>query len=203
MHKRLGLSVIFAMLLISGCMRNEQTTDAKTLMTVKPVELYNDKNEKFKPFMGTMSGAFKLRYKGAKPNASLDLEIWQKGKAPVPAGSLLDLFFSSDGRKNDEVEVILALEDDPNAKSLRVKLGTFYDSGHSVGTYTIPLEKNLVSRGLLYDHEPRTFAAEEGATVPVWAMHATSSNEIRASSLSLEALKEQEWALVVLFRSTD
>lgn len=64
---------------------------------------------------------YEQRHKGAKPNASLDLEIWQKGKAAVP----------------------------------------------------------------------------------VWAMYATSSNEIRASYLSLEALKDHEWALVVLFRSTD
>ncbi len=197
------LSVIVVMFLVTGCVKNDRSMDAETVVTVKPVELFTGDTAKFKSFLGTMSGAFKLRYKGEKPNASLDLEVWQKGNAVEPAGSIGDLFFHSDGKENDEVEVIIAIEDDAVGKQMRIKLGTVYGSGSSVGTFTIPMETTKMIRGLLYDRETRSFTVEGDAVIPVWAMYGTSSNEIRASDLSLDALKEQEWALVVLFRSND
>ena len=198
---RKALYAFVVMLFVTGCMRNEQAMEVPTIMTVKPVELFEGESAKFKPFMGTMSGAFKLRYKGEKPSANLDLEIWQKGKAAVPAGSVGDLFFNSDGKKNKEVEIIVAIEDDANAKLIRIKLGTVYDSGSGATTFTVPLEMDLKARGLAYDNKPRSFAAEGDVAVPVWAMFASSSNGLRAADL--ESLKDQEWALVVLFRPTN
>ncbi len=201
---RKWIGVVLIMFFMTGCVQNDEQTDAKTIITVKPVDLYKGESAKFKPFMGTMSGAIKLGYMGKKPNASLDLEIWQKGKPAESVGSIGDLYFSSeDADKNREIEVIIALEDDVDGQKMRVKLGTFYDSGNSVSTFTIPLEIKLMARGVLNDSEPRSFASEDNAADPVWAMYATSSNVIRTADLTLEALKEQEWALVVLYRSTN
>lgn len=79
-------------------------------ITLTPVDLFKGDGAKLQPFLGAMSGAFKLSYEGNKPNASLDLDIWKNGKKVGSFGSIDDLFFSSDDPESHEVEVIISIE---------------------------------------------------------------------------------------------
>ncbi|MBW7454577.1 hypothetical protein ACFOLF_21455 [Paenibacillus sepulcri] len=193
---------------ISGCAQGveaetpEPTGPAELTMT--PVDLFKGDGAKFQPFLGYMSGAFKLRYEGNKPHAKLDIDIWKNGRIAASAGSIGDLFFSSDARKSGEIEVIISIDNvsiEGQDEFSTIKVGTLYDSGSGLVTYTIPREKQLTARGLIFNNEPRTFIA--GEPVHLWGMQASSNNAIQSADLSPESLSKLEWALIFTLRYED
>jgi hypothetical protein len=144
--KTYGVVVFISMLafLTSGCTQlfeSETSEQSKgpTEITLTPNDLFKGDGAKFKHFLGSMSGAFKLRYEGNKPNANLDIDIWQNGKKVASSGSIGDLFFSSE--ESREIEVIISIVtisiegyDEFNT----IKVGTIHDTGSRLGTFTIP-----------------------------------------------------------------
>ncbi|KRE29757.1 hypothetical protein [Paenibacillus sp. Soil522] len=208
--KTFGIVMYISMLalLTSGCTQLFESETSKleqmkgpAKITQTPVDVFKGEGAKFQPFLGAMSGAFKLRYEGNKPNAKLDIDIWKNGKKVASAGSIGDLFFSSDVSESHEVEVIISIatvsiegQDEFNT----IKVGTIHDSGSTLATFTIPWEKKLTTRGLIYNNEPRTFMADE--SVYLWGMQATSTNVIHTADLSPESLSRLESALIFTLR---
>jgi len=215
LRKTIGAIFVIAVItaLLSGCWSERDTTatsdrvkDAAKI-TLTPVELFQGDEAKYKPFLGSMSGAFNLRYDGSKPNVALDIDIWQDGKKASGVGSVGDLFFSSDQQNHGgEVEVILTVETVSGTEGQddydRVKVGVFHDSGSSVGTFTVPHDKKLTGRGLMAGPLTRTFALAD-LPVPVWGMQATSTNQMRTADLSEESLSRLEWGLIFTLRSEE
>jgi hypothetical protein len=207
--KTYGVVVIISMLafLTSGCTQlfesdTSEQSKKPTEITLTPIDLFKGDGAKFRHFLGSMSGAFKLHYEGTKPNAKLDIDIWQHGKKVASSGSIGDLFFSSD--ESREVEVIMSIDkisiegyDEFNT----IKVGTIHDTGSSLGNFTIPWDEKLTTRGLIYHQEPLTFIANN--SVYVWGMQATSTNEIRTADFSSESLNKLEWAIIFTLRFED
>ncbi|WP_219834007.1 hypothetical protein [Paenibacillus sp. R14(2021)] len=201
-----GLLLGMLMLLTAGCTplfesHAPEQEAGPAVMTLTPVDLSVGKGAKFRPFLGVMSGAFKLRYEGNKPHARLDIDIWKDGKKAASSGSIGDLFYSSDGSGGREIEVIIAVDTVPveGKEELRiVKVNTIDDTGSSLMTFTAKWDKRLTSRVLLQTAERITFKADED--VHVWGIQATSTGMIRTADLSEASLSGIEWGLIFTLR---
>lgn len=199
--KSFGIILLIAMLalLTSGCstlFESKESTKV-TEITLTPVELFKGDGAKFRPFMGAMSGAFKLRYTGRKPHATLHIDTWQNGKKVATVGSIGELFFSSEARDSKELEVIISIDKvslEGKQAFNTIKVGTQHKSGSNIATFTVPWDNKLNAIGLINYSEPLTFHTDE--TVHLWGMQATSTNEIRTSDFSPEALSRLEWAII-------
>ncbi|MGO4547770.1 hypothetical protein AB4Z29_23545 [Paenibacillus sp. 2TAB23] len=198
-------------LLTSGCrplFESKTTTleqgNVAADMELNHVDLFKGVGAKFQPFLGPMSGAFELSYKGTKPNVWLDIDIWKQGKKVSSAGSLGDLFFHPDLQKNHKVEVIISIEtvtmDGQNEFNI-IKVRTGNDSGSSLSTFTVPWDKALTSKGLIFPSDPLTFKADD--SIPVWGMQATSNRMISTADLSPDSLKGLESAIIFTLRFED
>ncbi|KKO55424.1 hypothetical protein [Paenibacillus sp. DMB20] len=208
---RLKACILIVLFILTGCFseRKEMISPGNNPKSAKikltPVDLFQGEAAKFKLFLGAMSGAFKLEYEGSKPNASLDIDIWKNGQKVDSAGSIGDLFYSSDEQKSsNEVEVVISVEtvsiEGQNEFSM-IKVSTVDHSGSSLSTFTIPWDKKLTARGLIQDTGPHSFTTDQ--PVHVFGMQATSSNEIYTADLSPESLSRTEWALVFTLRFDD
>lgn len=200
---RLLACAVIVLISLAGCSIESNPTESNkpTSITLTSVDLYKGDGAKFKPFLGTMSGAFKLKYKGTKPNAHLDIDIWEDGKKVSSAGSVGDLFFSSDDEGSSDIEIMIAVntiskEDQDRYKEIKINL--IHDSGSSFVTFTIPWDEKYALEGLISSGQSQTFAADE--SVYVWGMQSTSTNWIHTADLSPESLSRLEKAIIFTLR---
>ncbi|MET3545614.1 hypothetical protein ABID47_002225 [Paenibacillus favisporus] len=200
---RLKACILIICFVLTGCFAEskETTSPEKESSPAKielvPVDLFKGEAAKFQPFLGPMSGAFKLKYEGSKPNANLDIDIWKDGRRVDSLGWIGDVFYSPDEEKNNEIEVIISIDTvfmGEKDESAVIKVGIVNRSGTDLTTFQIPWDKKLAARGLIQDAEPRSFTPDQA--VHVFGMQATSSNTMRTSDLSTESLSQTEWALV-------
>jgi len=193
--------------LLTGCLFQSDTpplSDESSKITLTPIELFQGSEAKYKPFLGSMTGAFALRYEGAKPNVALDIEVWQDGKPASRVGSMGDLFFSKGEQDREgKIEVILAVDTVSGIEGQeeydRVKVGIFQGSGSSLATFTVPHDKKLTARALMAGPLPRTLTLAD-LPAPVWGIQATSTNQIRTLDFSEESLSQMEWGLIYTLR---
>ena len=178
--------------------------DAPAEITLTPVELFKGDAAKFKPFLGSMSGAFKLRYEGNRPTANLDIDIWKDGEKVSSACSIIDLFFQPENSKSKEIEIIVSIitvsikgQDDFN----EIKVSTIRDVGAGTVTCSTEWDKELSTKGLINMNRPYTFIAED--SVPVWGMQATSTHQIYTADFSPESLSKLEQAIILTLRFAD
>lgn len=203
------MSISFLVFIISGCTSLFESdtpvieqSEKPTEITLTPVDLFEGDAAKFKLFLGSMSGAFKLRYEGNKPTVKLDIDIWRNGKKVSSSGSIGDLFFGS--KESHEVEVIISVDTTSikgTGEFFEVKVNAINDSGSSLTTFTFPWDKKLTTQGLIDNTEPFTFNTDE--SVHVWGMQATSNNVMRVADFSPESLSGLEWALIFTLNFED
>ncbi len=192
--------IIMIVLLTSGCTQLFETATPdldydNTKIVLTPIDLFDGDAAKFKLFLGSMTGAFKLRYEGKKPNIKLNIDLWKNGEKADSYGSVGDLFFSSE--EGNDVEVIISIDTiglEGSEEFKMIKVGTIHDTGSGVGKFTIPWDKKMNLSGLIHYNEPITFPAN--GDVPVWGMQATSTNSIRTADFSSESLGSLEWAII-------
>lgn len=205
--------LILVVLILTGCSTNSDQTfpdnnkkSEAAELTLTPVDMFEGEAAKFKPFLGAMSGAFKLAYKGSRPNAWLDIDIWKEGKKVKDStGSVGDLFFSSGEEKSSgEVEIMISVESisaEEKESSRLIKVNLVHDSGTSLSTLTIPWDPKLSMQGLIQNSEAQTFTASE--PVHVFAVQAASVNQMSTADLTNESLSKTEYALVFTLRFED
>ncbi|MCG7381935.1 hypothetical protein [Paenibacillus sp. ACRRY] len=201
---RLTIYILLFLLVLTGCSGESEDTiipDKKisNSLTLTPVDLTKGEAAKLKPFLGTMSGAFKLKYEGEKPRANLDMDIWKNGEKVDFAGSIGDLFFSPEGQMENstEIEVIISIDTvriEEQKETCIVKIST----GSGLATFTLPWNPELKGRGLIQHTETLTYTTDR--PIPTFAMHATSSNQVFAGDFTEEALSKTDWALVFTVR---
>lgn len=215
---RLTKGMIIILLVISGCTNEsnqivtnnkpetfdenkvtEDTTKTKeNKITLTPVDVFAGDAAKFKPFLGLMSGAFKLSYEGSKPNVWLDLDVWENGKKVATKGSIGQLFYSSEENPSSgEVEVIMSVDTVPVEGNDDIKL-IKVSAGSGLYTTTIPWDKKLTMQGLLQNNEEQSFTCDQ----PIYAfgVQATSANSMITAEPTAESLSKTEWALVFTIR---
>lgn len=204
---RLKACILIIFFVLTGCFAESKATTAPegesspAKIELAPVDLFKGEAAKFKPFLGPMSGAFKLKYEGSKPNAKLDIDIWKDGRRVDSAGSIGDLFYNPEEQKNNEVEVIVSIDTvsiGEKDQSGIIKVSTVDRSGSSLSSFQIPWDNKLTARGLIQHAEPLSFTANQA--VHVFGMQATSSNTLRTSDLTTDSLSKTEWALVFTLR---
>lgn len=198
--------LLTVMLFVSGCMEGNTVRDGdvdqESLFTLTPVNLFEGKAAKFKPFLGAMSGSFKLKYEGTR-EVWMDLEIWENGRMTSSAGALGDLFGEGSRKEKDEIELIISIEDlpqaDKNAEQLMssIKIADVGATGTSSYGFTVARNKELLTQGLI-NGVPSTFELDENAYV--WGFEATSTNMISMKDFSPESLAEIEWGLLFKLR---
>lgn len=200
---RLKACILIIFLVLTGCFAESKETtspereSSPAEIQLVPVDLFKGEAAKFQPFLGAMSGAFKLKYEGSKPIANLDIDIWKDGQRVDSIGWIGDVFYSPDEQKNNEIEVIISTDMvsiGEKDESAIIKVGIVNRSGTDLATFHIPWDKKLTARGLIQNAEPGSFTANQA--VHVFGIQATSSNTIRTSDLSTESLSKTEWALV-------
>ncbi|WP_138753114.1 hypothetical protein [Paenibacillus sinopodophylli] len=212
-HKRktcgLAVMLLFIALLMSGCTQllESETTNTNSNkepaeITLKPIDLFKGAGAKFQPFLGSMSGAFELHYEGKKPNARLDIDLWENGKKVSSYGSIGDLFFSSEDDKSQKVEIIIAMDpttsnEDEDPFTI-TKVASIHGASTSLVTFTIPRDKKLTASGLVNYQEPVSFMADEDEHV--WGLQATSSGMMRMADFSPDSLAGLEWAIIFTLR---
>ncbi|MGG4343157.1 hypothetical protein [Paenibacillus lautus] len=205
---RLKACILIVFMILTGCFSgtkeqiSSETHSTSAKIELTPVDLFQGDAAKFKLFLGPMTGAFKLKYKGNKPNASLEIDIWKNGKKVDSAGAIRDLFYSSNEQKGShEVELIICVDTESiggQQEFSKIKVNTISHSGSSLSTFTIPWDKKLTAHGLIQDMRPRSFTIDQ--PVHVFGMHATSTNKIHTADLSTDSLRTTEWALVFTLR---
>ncbi|CAM3485727.1 hypothetical protein PALU110988_25060 [Paenibacillus lupini] len=220
---RLTICLFIILLVISGCTNEsnqtvtnnkpgtseenkvtEDTTKVKeNKITLTPVDVFSGDAAIFKPFLGTMSGAFKLSYEGSEPNVWLDLDVWENGKKVATKGSIGQLLYSSEENPSSgEVEVIMSVDTVPiegNDEIRLIKVNVVHDKGNSsLATTTIPWDSKLTLQGLLQHNEKKSFTAVE--TVYAFGVQASSANSMSTAELTSESLSKTEWALVFTLR---
>lgn len=208
---RFKACILMVLMILSGCFAgtkeriSPENNSAAAKIQLTPVDLFQGEAAKFKLFFGPMTGAFKLKYEGNKPIVSLDIDIWKNGQKVDSAGSIGDLFNSSDEEKDrNEVELIISVDMESIEgldESRKIKVNTNSHSGSSLSTFTIPWDKTLTAQGLIQDTRSRSFTIDQ--PVHVFGMHATSSNEIHTADLTTDSLRKTEWALVFTLRLND
>lgn len=211
-RKALGLVmyIIIIVLLLSGCTviksesSDSEQKEGPNEITLTPVELFKGEGAKFQPFLGAMSGAFKLSYKGNKPNARLDFDLWENGKKVASSGSIRDIFFTADMKDKKEVEVIISIEPvsiEGQDGYSTIKVNTINDSSSSLATLTIPWGKQLTLKGLINYNEPHIFNADEA--IYVWGLQGSSSNGMATADLSPESLSTIESGIIFTLQFED
>lgn len=205
---RLKACILIVFMILMGCFAgtkeqiSPETDSTSSKIEFTPVDLFQGDAAKFKLFLGPMTGAFKLKYEGNKPNVSLDIDIWKNGQKVDSAGAIGDLFYSSNEQKgSNEVELIISVDTESiegQKEFSKIKVNTTSHSGSSLSTITIPWDKKLTAHGLIQDMRPRSFTIDQ--PVHVFGMHATSTNKIHTADFSTESLRKTEWALVFTLR---
>jgi len=203
---RILACVFILLILLVGCSVEGKDSEPEEIdkpanIILTPVDLYKGNAKKFRPFLGAMSGAFKIEYKGIKPNAHLDIDIWENGEKVSSAGSVGDLFFWPEEEASNELEIIIAFDTisiEGQDQYKEIKINLIDGSGSSFITSTTPWDEKYGPHGLISIGETRTFPAK--GAVHVWGMHATSTNSIRVADLSPESLSTLEKAIIFTLR---
>ena len=208
MRLRACACIMFLIFVLTGCYAENDAVEpsSKTepaMITLTPVDLFEGESAKFKPFLGSMTGSFKLAYEGDKPNARLDIDIWENGRKVDSAGSVYDLFSGpNESVREQGIEIIISIETHQSVDGKdafnTIKVAVANKAGSGLYTFQKPWDTKLLARGLIHDTEPRSFGTEQ--PVHVFAMHGTSTNSIHTADLSPESLGETEAALVFTLR---
>ena len=196
--------VMILILVLSGCFSDIEANEPSgqpepPRITLTPVDLFEGDSAKFMPFLGSMTGSFKLTYEGDKPKARMDIDIWENGRKVDSAGSVYDLFSGQDETVRDQgIEIIISIEThqsmDGKDAFNTIKVAVADKAGSGLYPVQKPWDTKLLAKGLVHDTKPRSFKADQ--PVHVFAMHATSTNSIHTADLSPESLGETEAALV-------
>ncbi|GKU76563.1 hypothetical protein [Paenibacillus sp. L3-i20] len=202
---RLITCILIVLLSLTGCRADSESKNETTKITLTPVELFKGKEEKYKPFLGSMTGAFKLRYDGNRPSPSLDIDILEYGKKIDSAGSIGDVFFSTGDKENKEVEIMISIDKVSIKDQVdynKIKVSTINPSGVTHSTFTMPAwEKEMVAQGVISNHKSVTFGTDQ--SVHVWGIHETSANQIHTEDLSSESVSRMERAIMFTLRFED
>lgn len=199
--------IMILLLSLTGCMSDSEAEDisheiknGSDQITLTPLDLFEGENAKFEPFLGAMSGSFKLRYEGITPNAKLEVELWEHGKKVSSLGSVNDIFSSSNheaDQANQEVEVILSLDNtsiNETTNLSQIKVGISKENGTSLTTFSTQQDKSITARIVTEYDEPQTFNRQE--PIYLWGIKGTRSNSIFSSNPSPESLSELEQAII-------
>jgi len=199
---RIVLFVLSSLLLLS-CSNSERTQPG--MLHIEPVDLFAGDAQKFKPFLGDMSGAVKVSYEGKKETIRAVVEVWENG-VKTDIGQAFDTMTraSTNNRHYDGQFLISVRESDANneASTRYVVTSAFADDSEQSSVRTeLDAGRKHMARGLIQLHD--SVQVSEGEQVAVWGMQATDENAMHVMDFSPERLKLAKWALIVKLSAVD
>lgn len=197
--------VIGLLLLQAACTPIEKTPAAP--LQIAPLDLFAGEAQKFKPFLGLMSGAVQVKYRGEGDVLRIDLEVWEDGKLSHSLGSSDYMLKQQEGDNQFDGEAIFSVQSLPdqaqpaNKTSYQVTTALTSESGFTSTKLEWTVDAKQVASSTIELKEEK--ALQEGERVAVWGMQATDENAIHVVELTPESLQQTKWALIVFLSVTN
>jgi hypothetical protein len=169
-----------------------------TALHVEPIDLFAGEARKFQPFLGTMSGAVKLKYGGNKNDISAKIELWENGTKTKTYSSIgTSMQDSQDKTKDYEGEFIVSIKtvSIEGSKPLYEITTAFADKNGTASSITY-IDRDIRNTGSNTIQLNKSLDVSENDEVAVWGMQATDKNEWETIDLTPERLKNAKWALI-------
>jgi hypothetical protein len=188
-----------------GCAKSEQ--NKMGLLNVKPFELFSGDAKKFQPFLGSMSGAIKLKYKGNKKSIKANIEIWENGtkKETLKSGSIIQISKSGDYVFDSEFVISVKKQNDTaNANKTRYAVTSAFIDQKSSTSYEMQIETDnqlTASMPIVLNNKGQVISENE--VIAVWGMQATDQNSMQTVDFTPEMLKRVRWAMIVKISLAD
>lgn len=192
---------------ITACSKLDSNNEGT--MEVKPYDLFGGDSKKFQPFLGLMSGAIKLDYKGDKKSIRANVEVWENGKKKETTqsiGALNQVTKNGDYVFNGEFIVSVKKQQETmnNNKTRFTVSSAFIDRGGSTTStdFQIEADTELVSSmPIVLNNKGKSFSGNE--EIAVWGMQASDQNDMQTVDLTPEMLKKVRWAIIVKISLAD
>ncbi|BBH21936.1 hypothetical protein Back11_32810 [Paenibacillus baekrokdamisoli] len=202
----IGFALVIAITLV-GC--SQSNPNIKPVLHVKPVDLFAGDAKKFEPFLGLMSGAVKLKYKGSKTSIKASIEIWENGTKKETLASMggAILRASESGDHVYDGELILSVKKQNNTadeNKTRYTVTSSYIDKSGSSSYEITLEADSKLTGsspIVMNDKGMDIAENED--IAVWGMQTTDQNSMLTVDLTPEMLKRVRWAMIVKLSLAD
>ncbi|CAM5783944.1 MULTISPECIES: hypothetical protein [Brevibacillus] len=204
MKKWLGL-ILVAGLAVSAAACTPVEKAPEAAMQVKPVDLFAGDAQKFKPFLGLMSGAVQVKYRGKSNEIKTTLEVWEYGKKTQTLGELGESIRDKDGKEGKEEqysfdgEAIFSVKgsqgEDPNKTHYEITVALTDKNGSTSSQLDWVVDAKQVASSPIELAEELNL--QEGERAAVWGMQATDEQVIKTVDFTPESLKNAKWALLV------
>lgn len=195
-QKLLGL-VLCLTLLITSC--NARDVIKQEGFQAEPLPLFEGDEKRYKPFLGSLSEAVKLRYTGSKGSIRVTAELWEYGVLTKTLGSITGGLQSKEGSASFENELIISIKElrsEPDNKGTRfaATVALIGDNGSSTSELLIESPLKLTNKMPISLGEAKQLSETEDAAV--WGFQATDESSLRTVDFSPEYLKEAKWAVI-------
>lgn len=165
---------------------------------VEPIDLFAGEARKFQPFLGTMSGAVKLKYGGTKNNISAKIDLWENGTKTKTYSSIgTSMQYSQKKTKDYEGEFIASIKavSLEGSKPLYEITAAFANQNGTSSAITY-IDRDSRLNGISTIQLNQSLDVPENKEVAVWGIQATDKNEWETVDFTPERLKTARWALV-------
>lgn len=169
-----------------------------TALHVEPIDLFAGEAQKFQPFLGTMSGAVKLKYGGNKNVITAKIELWENGTKTKTYSSIgTSMQDSQDKTKDYEGEFIASIKtvSIEGSKPLYEITTAFANKNGTASSITY-IDRDNRNTGSNTIQLNKSLDVSENDEVAVWGMQVTDKNEWETIDLTPERLKKAKWALI-------
>jgi hypothetical protein len=198
--------ILIIVLLMCACSKDESNQPEPTLtkhvlgtaLHVEPIDLFAGEARKFQPFLGTMSGAVKLKYGGNKNDISAKIELWENGTKMKTYSSIGTSIRDSQIKTKDyEGEFIASIKtvSIEGSKPL-YEITTAFANKNGTASSVTYIDRDIRHKGSNTIQLNKSLEASENDEVAVWGMQATDKNEWETIDLTPERLKDAKWALI-------
>ncbi|MED4602057.1 hypothetical protein P9314_15275 [Paenibacillus validus] len=189
-------SFLISISVLSSCTKSQEVQ--RDLLHVKPVNVFEGDAKKFQPFMGPMSGAVKLNYKGDQKSIRATAEIWENGVKKQTIGEFSTLLRSEEQRTFDGEFIVSMkeLDTDKEGTHYMATVAIIHEDGSSSTQFRIDSPVKHTSKMPVTLGKPIDVPDNEEAAV--WGMQATNENSMRTIDFTPESLKNAKW--VILFK---
>jgi uncharacterized protein YrzB (UPF0473 family) len=190
-----------------GCAKSKQNKLA--LLNVKPFELFSGDAKKFQPFLGAMSGAIKLKYKGNKRYIKTSIEIWENGTKKETlnsfGGSIIQMSKSGDHIFDGEFVISVKKQNDTaNANKTRYAVTSAFIDQNGSSSFEMQIEADnqlTASMPIVLNNKGQDISENED--IAVWGLQASDQNSMQTVDLTPEMLKRVRWAMIVKISLVD
>jgi hypothetical protein len=190
-----------------GC--SKSNANKLATLNVKPFDLFSGDAKKFQTFLGSMSGAIKLKYKGSKKSIKVSVEIWENGTKKETldsfGGSIFQISKSGENIFDGEYVISVKKQNDiTNTNKTRYAVTSAFIDKNGSTSYEMQIEADYQLAGsmpIVLNKEGLDIS--ENDDIAVWGMQATDKNSMQTVDLTPEMLKRVRWAMIVKISLSD